>query len=103
MPASACAALASTRSEMRLMPATSVTEYIMQMSDGPTYGFTSPEATVETITLGTPMGRRRMAGVASAVPPEPPAEMSPPRSRRRRDEVLEGHGHLARPPSRDRR
>ena len=36
MPASACAALASTRSEIRLMPATSVTEYIMQMSDGPT-------------------------------------------------------------------
>ena len=36
MPASAWAALARTRSEIRLMPATSVTEYIMQMSDGPT-------------------------------------------------------------------
>ena len=36
MPASACAALDSTRAEMRLMPETSVTEYIMQMSDGPT-------------------------------------------------------------------
>ena len=36
MPASACAALASTRSEIRLMPEISVTEYIMQMSDGPT-------------------------------------------------------------------
>ena len=36
MPASAWAALASTRSEIRLMPATSVTEYIMQMSEGPT-------------------------------------------------------------------
>ena len=35
------------------------------------------------MTLGTPMGRRRIAGVASAVPPEPPAEMSPPTSRRR--------------------
>jgi hypothetical protein len=36
MPASACAALASTRSLIRLMPCTSVTEYIMQMSLGPT-------------------------------------------------------------------
>ena len=36
MPASACAALVSTRSEMRLMPDTSVTEYIMQMSVAPT-------------------------------------------------------------------
>ena len=95
MPASAWAALASTRSEMRLMPATSVTEYIMQMSEGPTYGFTSPEATVETMTLGTPIGRPRMARVASAVPPEPPAEMRPPRSRRPRHELLEGHRHLA--------
>ena len=32
--------------------------------------------------MGRPMGRRRMAGVASAVPPEPPAEISPPMSRR---------------------
>ena len=36
MPASACAALASTFSLMRLMPCTSVIEYIMQMSLGPT-------------------------------------------------------------------
>ena len=36
MPASACAAFASTRSLMRLMPCTSVTEYIMQISLGPT-------------------------------------------------------------------
>ena len=83
MPASACAAFASTRSEMRLMPDTSVTEYIMQMSDGPTYGRTSPDATVDTITFGTPIGSRRIACVASAVPPEPPAETRPPRSRRR--------------------
>ena len=82
MPASAWAALDSTRSEMRLMPETSVTAYIMQMSAGPTYGLTSPEATVDTMTFGTPMGRRRMAAVASAVPPDPPAEMMPPRSRR---------------------
>ena len=36
IPPSACAAFARTRSEIRLMPETSVTEYIMQMSDGPT-------------------------------------------------------------------
>ena len=36
MPASACAAFASTFSDIRLMPETSVTEYIMQMSEGPT-------------------------------------------------------------------
>ena len=36
IPASACAALASTCSLMRWMPCTSVTEYIMQMSLGPT-------------------------------------------------------------------
>ena len=36
IPASACAAFASTCSLMRWMPCTSVTEYIMQMSLGPT-------------------------------------------------------------------
>jgi hypothetical protein len=36
MPASAWAALPSTRSEMRLIPDTSVTECIMQMSEAPT-------------------------------------------------------------------
>src|SRR4029450_7917480 len=74
MPARAWAALASTRSEMRLMPCTSVTEYIMQRSDGPTYGRTSPDATDDTMTFGTPMGNRRIAGVASAVPPAPAPE-----------------------------
>ena len=34
------------------------------------------------MTLGIPIGSRRIACVASAVPPEPPAEISPPRSRR---------------------
>ena len=80
IPASACAALPSTRSLMRLMPCTSVTACIMQMSLGPTYGRVSPLAMVETITLGTPTGKARMAAVASVVPPEPPAEISPPRS-----------------------
>ena len=36
MPASAWAAFVSTVSLIRLMPCTSVTEYIMQMSLGPT-------------------------------------------------------------------
>ena len=82
MPANACAALASTCSLMRLMPCTSVTECIMQMSLGPTYGRVSPLAMVLTMSLGTPMGSMRMPAVASVVPPEPPAEMMPPRSRR---------------------
>ena len=37
------------------------------MSVGPTYWPTSPEATVEIITLGIPTGRLRIAGVANAV------------------------------------
>ncbi len=52
----------------------------MAMSDGPTYMPTSPEATVDTITFGTPTGRARIAGVTSAVPPDPPAPTIPPRS-----------------------
>ena len=36
MPAIAAAAFARIRREMRLIPATSVTEYIMQMSLSPT-------------------------------------------------------------------
>ena len=67
---------------MRLMPCTSVTEYIMQMSLGPTYGRVSPEAMVETITFGQPTGSARIACVAKVVPPDPPAETMPPRSRR---------------------
>ena len=77
MPAIALAALPSTCREMRLRPATSVTEYIIAMSEGPTYGATFDDATVDTISLGTPTGRARMAGVTSAVPPEPPAPMMP--------------------------
>ncbi len=49
------------------------------------------------------MGSARIARVASAVPPEPPAEMMPPEVAPRHDEALEGDGHLASPPSRDRR
>ena len=77
MPAIALAALPSTCREMRLRPATSVTEYIMAMSEGPTYGATFDDATVDTISFGTPTGSARMAGVTSAVPPDPPAPMMP--------------------------
>ncbi len=53
------------------------------MSEAPTYWPTWPEATVETMILGTPSDRRRMPAVASDVPPEPPADMTPPIPRSR--------------------
>ena len=81
MPPMAWAPLASTWREIELRPCTSVTEYIIMMSLGPTYCLTSPEATVEIITLGRPMGNRRMPGVTKAVPPLPPAETMPAISR----------------------
>ena len=77
MPAIALAALPSTCREMRLRPATSVTEYIMAMSEGPTYGATFDDATRRHHQLRHPTGRARMAGVTSAVPPDPPAPMMP--------------------------
>ena len=84
IPATALAALPRTTREMRLSPATSVIEYIMAMSAAPTYGATLPEATVDTITLGTPTGRACIAGVINAVPPEPPMPMIPAMSERER-------------------
>ena len=48
------------------------------MSAPPTYLATSPAATVDTISFGMPTGSTRMPAVASVVPPEPPAEMTPP-------------------------
>ncbi len=50
----------------------STTEYIIVTSTEPTYGLVSPEATVETISFGTPIGSCRIAYVASDEPPEPP-------------------------------
>ena len=41
-----------------------------------------PLAIVETITFGQPTGSARMPWHAIEVPPDPPAEMTPPRSRR---------------------
>ena len=46
------------RLEIRLIPATSTTEYIIVTSTEPTYGLVSPDATVETISFGTPTGSR---------------------------------------------
>ena len=61
MPASAPAALVRIRAEILLMPAMSTTEYIIVTSTEPTYGLVSPEATVETISFGTPIGSWRIA------------------------------------------
>ena len=61
------------RAEIRLTPAMSTTEYIIVTSTEPTYGLVSPEATVETISFGTPIGSCRIAYVASDEPPEPPS------------------------------
>ena len=77
MPHIAPTALPKTWRESRFRPATSTTEYIIVMSLTPTYGATSPEAMVETITLGNPTGNSRMAVVATEVPPEPPNASTP--------------------------
>jgi hypothetical protein len=52
----------------------STTEYIIVTSEAPTYGLVSPEATVETISFGTPTGSWRIAKEASAELPDPPIE-----------------------------
>ena len=58
--------------EIRLIPAMSTTEYIIVMSAAPTYGRVSPEASVETISFGTPTGSARIARAAIDELPEPP-------------------------------
>ena len=78
MPAMAAAALPSTSREIRLRPATSTTEYMMQTSLAPTYGDTSPEAMVDTRSLGSPTGSPAMTCAAIDEPPEPPAASTPP-------------------------
>ena len=47
------------------------------MTFTPTYGVVFPLASVDTISLGNPMGKARMAAVPIAVPPPPPREISP--------------------------
>src|SRR5438128_5079040 len=73
IPAAAPAALLRIRAEIRLIPAMSTTEYIIVTSTAPTYGRVSPEATVETISFGTPTGSCRIAWVTIEEPPEPPS------------------------------
>ena len=55
----------------------STTEYIIVTSTAPTYGRVSPDATVETISFGTPTGSARIARVAIDEPPEPPSARMP--------------------------
>ena len=71
------AAFARIRAEIRLTPAMSTTEYIIDTSTAPTYGRVSPEATVETISFGTPTGSARIAKVTSEEPPDPPSPRIP--------------------------
>src|SRR5581483_12336463 len=78
MPAMAAAALPSTSREIRLIPATSTTEYMTQTSLAPTYGDTSPDAMVDTRSLGSPTGSPAMTCAAIDEPPEPPAASTPP-------------------------
>ena len=54
MPCAAPAALASTLRMKAFRPRMSPTENIIVMSEMPTYGEVSPDATVETITFGKP-------------------------------------------------
>src|SRR4051794_5911261 len=77
MPAIAPAALVRICAEIWLMPAMSTTEYIIVTSTAPTYGRVSPDASVETISLGTPTGRSRIACAAIDELPEPPTAATP--------------------------
>ncbi len=77
MPAIAPAAFARIRSEIRFSPEMSTTEYVIDTSVAPTYGRVSPEASVETISFGTPTGRPRIACAAIDELPEPPTERMP--------------------------
>jgi len=63
--------------DILLIPATSTIDGIIRISLVPTYLSTSPEAIVETINLGTPIGNSLIAGVTNAVPPEPPNDRMP--------------------------
>ena len=105
MPAIAPAAFAMIRAETRLTPEMSTTEYIIVTSTAPTYGRVSPEATVETISFGTPTGSARIARggdrrAARAAeredPVEPPVRVEP------RDDLLGAARHRRRPPRRGR-
>ena len=55
----------------------STTEYVIVTSAAPTYGRVSPEASVETISFGTPTGSTRIACAAIEELPDPPTERIP--------------------------
>ena len=77
MPAMARTAFWNMVFDILFNPATSTIDGIIIISLVPTYCATFPEAMVDTITLGTPIGSARIAGVTNDVPPEPPKEMIP--------------------------
>ena len=78
MPAIAAAALARICAEIELMPG-DVGDRRHQRDVGRRRRSRAcrPAATVETISLGTPTGSARIAAVAIAVLPEPPAASTP--------------------------
>ncbi len=61
MAATPAAALPRMLDDTALIPAMSTTEYIMAMSDVPTYALTSPAAIVDTRSFGKPIGSCRIA------------------------------------------
>ena len=63
--------------DMALSPSASTTDGNITTSLVPTYWDTLPDAIVDTITFGTPIGSARIAGVAIEVPPEPPTDIMP--------------------------
>ena len=84
IPAKAAAAFNKIFRLIRLIPAMSTTEFSMRMSLSPTHCRTSPEASVLTMTLGTPIGNARIAAVPIVVPADPPSAITPsisPRSK----------------------
>ena len=60
----------------------STTELSMKMSLSPTNCRTMPEASVLTMTFGTPSGRTLIAAVPMVVPAEPPSARTPDNSPR---------------------
>ena len=96
MPAIAPAAFAMIRAETRLTPAMSTTEYIIVTSTAPTYGRVSPDATVETSSLGTPTGSARIARVAiddAAGPAQREDPVEPPVGVQAEDDRLGARAH----------
>ena len=84
----AAAALLKIRWRIEFTPAMSTTEYIMVMSVSSMYGLMSPEATVDTISLGNPIGHVFRIRAQASEEPELPAAETIPWILNFRDEVL---------------